>query len=183
MSLGSVFYGSVFWQERRVESGSKPREEYIQGRNRQILVLLGPSSSHNAANHKIRIPPPPRPPPTLPPSSSTAATRRPSRPPRRPRRCSLHVASSVVRCTSSTVTSHTGQPEKHAVNRHLRPPPPPCQTWGDLVWATRRATARRDTTTTTMATGDDDVDDDDDVDAATGDEVDDDDDDDNYGNG
>ena len=22
----------------------------------------------------------------------------------------------------STVTSHTGQPEKHAVNRHLRPP-------------------------------------------------------------
>jgi hypothetical protein len=29
----------------------------------------------------------------------------------------LHVASSVVCCTSSTVTSHTGQPEKHA------PPP------------------------------------------------------------
>jgi hypothetical protein len=23
---------------------------------------------------------------------------------------------------SSTVTSHTGQPEKHAVDRHLRPP-------------------------------------------------------------
>jgi hypothetical protein len=32
--------------------------------------------------------------------------------------------------TSSTVVSHTGQPEKHAVDRHLRPPPPPCQTLG-----------------------------------------------------
>jgi hypothetical protein len=34
----------------------------------------------------------------------------------------LHVATSVIRCTSSTVTSHTGQPEKHAVDRHLCPP-------------------------------------------------------------
>jgi len=106
--------------------------------------------------------------------------------PRLPRRHSLHVASSIVRCTSSTVTSHTGQPEKHAVDRHLRPPPPPCQTWGDLVWATtttmmamatRRVTARRDTTTTMMAAGDDD-DDEDDGDGATGDEVNDDGDDD-----
>jgi hypothetical protein len=34
----------------------------------------------------------------------------------------LHVATFVVRCTLSTITSHTGQPEKHAVDRHLRPP-------------------------------------------------------------
>jgi hypothetical protein len=39
-----------------------------------------------------------------------------------PRRRSLRVVSAVVRCTLSTVTSHTGQPEKHAVDRHLRPP-------------------------------------------------------------
>jgi hypothetical protein len=34
----------------------------------------------------------------------------------------LHVATSVIRCRSSTITSHTGQPEKHTVDRHLRPP-------------------------------------------------------------
>jgi hypothetical protein len=84
----------------------------------------------------------------------------------------LHVASSVVRCTLLTLTSHTGQPEKHAADQHLRPPPPPCQTWGDLVWATTTtttttmatqwATAQRDMTmTTTMATGNDDDDNDD----------------------
>jgi hypothetical protein len=34
----------------------------------------------------------------------------------------LHVATSIVCCTSSTVTSHTSQPEKHAIDRHLCPP-------------------------------------------------------------
>jgi len=47
---------------------------------------------------------------------------------RRPRHCSLHVATSVVCCTSSTVTSHTGLPENTLstatfvrCRRHARP--------------------------------------------------------------
>jgi len=107
----------------------------IQGRRTQIFVLA--PSSHNAANHKIII-----------------------IAPRRPRRRSLHVATSVIRCTSSTVTSHTGQPEKHAVDRHLRPP------------MRRRLTVVDDDGEGAM--GDDDGDgatgDDDDGDGATGDD-------------
>jgi hypothetical protein len=39
-----------------------------------------------------------------------------------PRHRLLRVVSAVFRRTSSTITSHTGQPEKHAVDRNLRPP-------------------------------------------------------------
>ncbi len=77
------------------------------------------------------------------------------------RRRSLHIATSVVRYTSSTVTSHTGQPEKHAIDRHLRPP-------------MRRCLAVVDDDGE-GAMGDDDGDgatgDDDDGDGATGDDV------------
>ena len=82
------------------------------------FLSLGPPP-HNAANHKIRIIPPPRPPPPLPPSSLTAATRSPSR-----RSPTLPDVPGVVRCTSPPPSfSHTGQPGKHVVDRQGIPPP------------------------------------------------------------